>query len=568
MKQLPTLQKRIFYISLTLILIPITLYSVFVVSATLRSARESFSNYMVFSMKKVGAAVNNVFSELDRASLFIIGSYDITNYLSVPSSMLIKYPDLMFSAYNQQRYVKSSSNFIHQIQIQGFNSVVLANGPLPMHITQEDIRLATLHNGQAFWNIEENIDGKNYVFLCRLLRHPQDPNKNLGVTKLYLDTQALQKLLSAENNKASYYLLDESGNILSSVNPIENALPSKDFSPLNLALNSGKVFTSQINHKRYFVAPYTISSNGWMLVMVEKPTGADQQLVASIVLLTSLTLLCLVLCFLLADILSRRTIKPLNEVMQKMKSIENEDFAARIDVKGDDEVAKLAEQFNQMASKINSLVDEVYKADIRKKEAELKALQAQINPHFLYNTLDMVYWTAKMENASETSDLINSLSHFFRSAFNPSGEFTTVYNELEHLRYYVILLQQRKNHFDFNLEVDPDTSNCKTVKLVLQPLVENSIIHGIGKMENGQINVLIHHRDDHLIYIIDDNGVGIDVAEIEQLMATPLGSARGFGIRNVNDRIKLAFGTKYGISFYSKPEGGAVVTVSLPYIKE
>ena len=173
-----------------------------------------------------------------------------------------------------------------------------------------------------------------------------------------------------------------------------------------------------------------------------------------------------------------------------------------------------------------------------------------------------------MENASETSDLINSLSHFFRSAFNPSGEFTTVYNELEHLRYYVILLQQRKNHFDFNLEVDPDTSNCKTVKLVLQPLVENSIIHGIGKMENGQINVLIHHRDDHLIYIIDDNGVGIDVAEIEQLMATPLGSARGFGIRNVNDRIKLAFGTKYGISFYSKPEGGAVVTVSLPYIKE
>jgi two-component system sensor histidine kinase YesM len=375
-------------------------------------------------------------------------------------------------------------------------------------------------------------------------------------------------LILGENNTASYYLLDESGNILESVNPLDSMLSSKDFSILNLVSHNGKSFTSQINNKLYYVAPYTISSNGWMLVMLEQPIGANQQVTASIALLITLTLLCLVLCFLLADILSRRTIMPLYEVMHKMKSIENEDFAARIDVKGNDEIADLASQFNQMASKINSLVDEVYKADIRKKEAELRALQAQINPHFLYNTLDMVYWTAKMESAPETSEMINSLSHFFRSAFNPTGEFTTVYNEVEHLRYYVILLQQRKNHFDFNLEIDPDTSNCKTVKLVLQPLVENCIIHGIGKKENGQINVLIHRRDEKLIYVIEDNGSGIDVADIEQLMANPLGSARGFSIRNVNERIKLAFGPEYGLIFTSKPEGGAIVTVELPFIKE
>lgn len=568
MKHFSTLQKRIFYISVSLILIPITLYSIFVVNTTVRSARESFANYMVISMKKVGAVVDNVFSELDRASLFIIGSYDITNYLSVPSNELIKYPDLMFSAYNQQRYLKSSSNFIHAVQIQGENSVVLSSGPLPMHITQEDIELAAQHKGQAFWDIEQEIDGKSYVFLSRSLRHPQNSKKNLGVTKLYVDSQVLQKLITAENNTASYYLFDESGKVLTSVNPIDGLLPSQDFSPLNLVSHSGKSFTSQINSKNYYVAPYTISSNGWMLVMVEQPTVANQQVVASIALLASLTLLCLVLCFLLADVLSRLTIKPLNEVMHKMKRIENEDFAARIEVKGTYEIAELASQFNQMASKINSLVDEVYKADIRKKEAELRALQAQINPHFLYNTLDMVYWTAKMENAPETSDLISSLSHFFRSAFNSTGEYTTVYNEVEHLRYYVILLQQRKNHFDFNLEMDPDTSNCKTVKLVLQPLVENSIIHGIGKRENGQINVLIHHRDDQLIYIVEDNGPGIDVAEIEQLMANPVSSTRGYGLRNVNDRIRLAFGPEYGLRFGSKPEGGTVVTVVLPFIKE
>ncbi len=568
MKRIPTLQKRIFYISVSLILIPITLYSIFVVSTTVRSARESFASYMEFSMKKVGAAVDNVFSDLDRASLFIIGSYDITNYLAVPSDRLINYPDLMFGAYNQQRYVKSSSDFIHALQIQGFNTVVLSSGPLPMHITKDDEELAAQYVGQAFWDIDQDIDGKNYIFLCRLLRSPQDSQKNLGVTKIFLDTQVLQRLIAAENSTASYYLFDVSGRIVSSVNPIDGVLPEADFSPLHLVSQSGKSFVSLINNKRYYVAPHTITSNGWMLVMLEQPTAADQQVLASIALLASLTLVCLVLSFVSADILSRITIKPLNEVMHKMKSIENEDFSARIEVKGVDEISELASQFNQMASKINSLVDEVYKADIRKKEAELKALLAQINPHFLYNTLDLVYWTAKMENAPETSELINTLSHFFRSAFSPTGEYTTVHNEIEHLRYYVILLQQRNSHFDFNLEVDPDASECKTVKLVLQPLVENSIIHGIGNKEDGQINVFIQHVDGQLVYIVEDNGSGIDVAEIEQLMANPSDSGRGFGLRNVNDRIRLAFGQAYGLSFAAKPEGGTVVRVVLPFIKE
>ncbi len=568
MKHLPNLQRKIFYTALTVILIPIALYSIFVVTTTIRSTQEEFANYMVFSMKNVGATVDNIFSEIDRASLFIIGSYDITHYLALPSDELVKHPVLMFSAYNQQRYISGTNDYIRAVQIKGFNSVELSSGPLPMHITSEDIRLAIQHKGQPFWNIEQITDGSHYLFLCRLLRQPLNPNVNLGVTKLYLDTRALEKLILSENTSASYYLLDTSGKIMTSVNPIDSTLASEDFSISNLVNNNGKTFVSRINKQRYYVAPHVISSNGWVLLMVEPPVVANQQVVASIVLLTTLTLLCFALSFLLAYTLSRRTITPLYEVIQKMKSIENEDFAARLEVKGDDEIAHLASQFNQMAAKINSLVDEVYKAEIKKKEAELRALQAQINPHFLYNTLDMVYWTAKMENAAETSNLINSLSHFFRSAFKSTGEFTTVYNELEHLRYYIVLLQQRKNPFDFNLEYDPDTPNCKTVKLVLQPLVENAIIHGVGKKENGQINVLIQQKNGKLIYVIEDNGPGFDVQDIEELLENPLGSARGFGIRNVNDRIKLAFGEKYGLKFSSKAEGGAVVTVELPFIKE
>lgn len=563
-----TLQKRIFYLSVLLILIPVALYTLFIVYSTIRSAQDSFEGYVISSMKKVGATVENVFSEMDRSSLFIISSYDITSYLSLPADELYQNPDQMFRAFNYQRNISLTEEYVSAIQIQGFNSVALSSGPLPMHITSEDIQFSTSLGGPAFWNTEKDAEGRLYIYLCRLLRHPQNASQQLGCVKLYLDTQLLHNLLYTENDDISYYLMDETGDILLCVNPLDEPLPDDDFSPAHLLPKSGSSFVSTIGNKHYYVAPHTIAANGWTLCMVSQPTTVNQQIFTSIVLLATLTVLCLVLCLLLGNTLSRRTLGPLHEIMQKMKQIENENFAVRIEVKDDDEVAQLSTQFNRMATKINSLVDEVYKADIRKKEAELRALQAQFNPHFLYNTLDIVYWTAKMENAPETSDLISALSLFFRSALSPTGEFTTVKNELEHLRYYVILRQQSKQPFDFNLQVDPDTPECKTVKLVLQPLVENAIIHGIGQMENGRVDVSIRHESDRLVYRIQDNGKGVDTADMERLMTQPLESTRGFGIRNVNDRIQLVFGPRYGLTFYNRPEGGTVVTVIFPYIRE
>ena len=568
MKRHYTLQQRIFLLSALLIFIPITLYTAFVVSTTVRSAQKSYKDYTIFTMKKMGAAVENIFAELNRASLFIIGSYDITTYLSLPREQLAISSQEMFSAYNYQRYVKSTGEYITALQIRGFNGVTLSSGPLPMHISSTDSMRAWVGNGSAFWGVDRNLGGKDYIYTCRLLRHPQMATKHLGYAKIFMDTQSLRTFLAAENTEAvTYYLFDETGHTVFSLDPLEAPLPPEDFSPKNLLTKNGTSFVSVIGNKRYYVVPYTLAVNGWTLCLVSRATAVDQQIVAAILLLTSLTFVCLLLCLLLGNSLSHRILGPLYEVMAKMKQMEKEDFSARIDVKGNDEVAQLATQFNRMASKIDSLVDEVYKADIRKKEAELRALQAQINPHFLYNTLDMVYWTAKMENAPETSELIDALSLFFRSALTPAGEFTTVRNELEHLRYYVILRQQGKYPFDFNLDLDPQTPDCKTVKLVLQPLVENAIVHGIGQRADGKINVSIRRQGLFLVYTIEDNGAGVDVADIQQLMAQPLESTRGFGIRNVNDRIRLAFGPEYGLVFRNKPEGGTIVTVTFPFIK-
>ena len=564
-------QQKIFFLTVILLLIPVTIYSIFMVRTSIRSARENYESYAALSMRKMGETMNSVFTELDQASYFVIGSTDISAYLAVPKEGLLEFSrtDQPSKAYNILRYVGNSSDFISSIQIQGFNSVTISNGPLPMHITQEDMDRAQALRGRAFWELDPEVGSRDYVYLCRLLRDPWHPARQLGYVKVYLDTRALEEFFrTADEPDAGFYLLDDTGRVRYTSSALEAGLSGDEFTYDNLLARHGQCFPFRDGGREYYAAPYVIGANGWVLCGVSLPRSVNQQIAASTALLATLTFFCLFLCVFLAYNLSRRATGPLREVVQKMKQMEEENFSVRIHIRGEDEVAQVATQFNSMAAKISSLVDEVYKADIRKKEAELRALQAQINPHFLYNTLDMAYWLAKTEHAPQTGEVISSLSHFFRSALTPSGEFTTVRGEVEHLRYYVVLRQQGGPFFAFNLELDPNTPDCRTVKLVLQPLVENAILHGIAKMEDGWIDVSIRREGELLVYRIEDNGKGVDVADMEQLMAQPLESTRGFGIKNINDRIQLAFGPRYGLTFHNKPEGGAVVTATFPYIKE
>ena len=217
-----------------------------------------------------------------------------------------------------------------------------------------------------------------------------------------------------------------------------------------------------------------IHENGWMVYSLSIPVDIQTQTRDSLIQLLVLAALCFLLCIVIASIISRRMCRPLEEIIGNMKSLEGEQFSTRAEVRGNDEISLLARQFNRMAQKIQSLIEEVYLVNIRKKELELRALQAQVNPHFLYNTLDMIYWTAKVEHAPETSDMIESLSNFFRQALSGEDGFTTIGNEIEHLRYYVVLRQQSKKPFDFDLNVEDSLLGCRVIKSVLQMCIRDS----------------------------------------------------------------------------------------------
>lgn len=202
----------------------------------------------------------------------------------------------------------------------------------------------------------------------------------------------------------------------------------------------------------------------------------------------------------------------------------------------------------------------------QKRIAELKALQAQINPHFLYNTLDAVNWLAKMKNQDDISNMITNLSRFFRNILNNGRDVVTIEEELNHSRAYIEIERFRyKNRFDVSFNLDIRLLKCLTLKLILQPFIENALVHGFKESNcRGRIVVQLFSVGDTVYFEVIDNGQGMDQACIDAVLTE---KKEGYGIANVDERIKLQYGEQYGVSINSKKGEGTVVTIKIPKVE-
>lgn len=560
-----SLRMRIFVLFIVLLLIPLLLLSSIVIFIQTRSSIANQKSYLVNSMKKIGSSSQAILNDLDRASLFLIGDASVRNYLSAPKEN----PDITAGTiYNQLGYLYNNSGMIQAIQLLSVNGEYLNRGDLALSITEAERKRADALNGRAFWGREDGPGGNHYLYMCRLLRDTRDPRRHLGYIKIYLSQRKLDAFYRNERDQQiAYFFVDEAGGLMYSSQPEDAALPvAPELPPETLAAANGNCVDWETPEELFYLTSYRMPVNGWYVVGVSTTKALSAQLRSGILFLLSIAAACLLLCTLLALVLSRRITRPLTLVVNQMKRLEEQDFSVRVPVKGQDELAMLSSRFNHMAQRIQTLIEEVYLGGLHRKEAELRALQNQINPHFLYNTLDMVYWTAKMEKAPLTSDQIESLSRFFRLALADKGDYATVQEEIEHLRYYIILRQQSGPHFEFDLEAEEECLPRRVIKLVLQPLVENAILHGVKDRVGGRVWVHIFRQGENLCMTVEDNGAGVDPDEMSDLMAHGGEGSRGFGIKNINDRIQLAFGKPFGLRFESRPQGGTKTTVVQPFI--
>jgi len=316
--------------------------------------------------------------------------------------------------------------------------------------------------------------------------------------------------------------------------------------------------------------------------MLFEVNQAEQQYLANQERFTQLSILYMILLpgvigfsVLAAWIISASIYIPIKKLHDVTTTITGEDLQALVTTHNVDEITELGISFNIMIGRIRELLNAKIREQENLKKAELKALQAQINPHFLYNTLDTIVWMAESNNTAQVIDIVRALSSFFRIALSKGKDWISLQQEIEHVRSYLTIQKMRyRDILDYEIEVEEELLDSTVLKLTLQPLVENALYHGIKtKRDGGKILVQAKaNGDDEVLLEVQDDGVGFTpykLAQIQDLLAqdfgeVTLGEEGGFGLENVNKRIQLFYGNGYGLSIESHYRGGTRVSVVIP----
>ena len=255
-----------------------------------------------------------------------------------------------------------------------------------------------------------------------------------------------------------------------------------------------------------------------------------------------------------------------------MGILEEGNLDAPVYTGGSYEIKHLGKSIGDMAAQIRLLMNDIVTEHEAKRKQEFDTLQSQINPHFLYNTLDIIVWMIENEQKAEAVKVVTALARFFRISLSKGKSIITVRDELEHVRNYLMIQHMRfKNKFSYTIEAEDEVTELASLKLMLQPLVENAIYHGMEFMDgDGEIVLRAWKEGDELYFEVRDNGLGMTKEQVENLFSSASHAVStkgsGIGVKNVNERIKLYFGEEYGLTIESEPDEGTAIRIHLPAV--
>lgn len=400
----------------------------------------------------------------------------------------------------------------------------------------------------------------------------------IGLMVIRLSTAFFSDILAKydQENIEQINIINNYGVLLA---PAGAALPSPDLKSLSSSVNSGMVDSS----KEWFIYSKLKDTSAkfpydkWtVLVSVKKSTILQNYKYMEVLFLLTAAVITMIGIFITVKF-SARVTAPIGKLAEAMIAVQHGDLDMA--VKEDshiDEINEMCHGFNQMTDQLNQLVNTVYKNKLAEKEAQLKALRAQINPHFLFNTLQLIGLKAHEFEAYEICDMISSLSYMLEAdLYTGDEEHFTLRNELEYIRHYITIIKQKyKEKISFHIDVEPECLACKIPKMILQPFVENAVIHGIApKTCPGTIQITISGSQSDLLFQIRDDGVGMhnDTLIALQTGETPsslCSKGHRIALKNIQNRIHLLYGEEYGFTVDSQLYKGTSVKLKLPYRKE
>lgn len=306
--------------------------------------------------------------------------------------------------------------------------------------------------------------------------------------------------------------------------------------------------------------------SGWKIIQYIPKWDINREILKIFILISSFTLILIILTLILMHRFSDYIILPLIQLSNLMGEVQKDNFEIRANIRTHDEVGELAESFNHMLIRINKMIEEEYKAKLLLQETEYKYLQAQINPHFLYNTLDSISWMASLSGNYQISKMSVALGKVLRWAISDQSKRVKLIEEIENVEEYLSIQKVRYgDELQYKINVCGNVSESAVIKMVLQPIVENALIHGLTEVDHIKLVVIkAWNENDQLIIEIRDNGVGITSERITEIMNGMAETHIGVGLFNVHRRIKMAFGDEYGLFINSVVGEGTSVKIVMP----
>lgn len=554
--------------------------------------------YSSLYIKQLNENINKYINEYERLTAMPLSDIKLQSILASDNPKLSRaqivgdndyISNFLFNIYTFQPDIKnivlvSSKGKLYSEGVMRYYMEKINIGSLPWYIKaiQEKGKIVlypNFHNDDAV--IYNYADFDKTFSIVRHIKSIETGNE-AGVIRIDIPFKRIREIIEAirKDSSIKIVIFDNNHNIIIDSNNIFGSVDPEKYKNIfsELRDNERGYHEFDMDGDRqmlvYDVSPYT----KWNIVGF---ISQDQLLERSknIRNLTMLiTIIGIIIILVICAVLTRAITKPIKKLQSSMREVEKGNFDVNIEINTKDEIGYLGKRFNKMVSEINRLIKNEYELTIKKREAELKALIEEINPHFLYNTLESIRGKAIINNAPDVAEMIEALSKFFRLNIIRGSGLVALKEEIEHIKSYISIQNMRfGDKFNTIIDIDDELIDIIIPKLSLQPLIENSILHGF-KLQNGECIIIICCRrtgGDAVVEIID-NGSGISGEELmktqillscdykEDKQGTVLADSH-LGIKNVNERIKLHFGERYGLYIDSKQGAGTRVKIVIPY---
>ena len=554
-----------------------------------------YENSVMYTQTIIGQLNQNIdsyISYMDNIASLVAGSGDAYKYLYSESGI----DALSLKEYNQCRQrlteqfktiLKGRSDIrnIGIVRRENESSSLFNNG---MSTRNQNLKLDTQHwyadavgkydhYNLTSSHVQNVISGERpwVITLSRGIRNYTGEGDSDGVVFIDLNYSAISELCTQNSvgTKGYVFILDQDGNIVyhPQQQQLYNELQTENIS-LIMNAKTDVVTAGKGDDEKIYALSHS-ETTGWTIVgcMNMSELLKNSRKARSIYVLVALGLIAVALV--ISSEIARNITFPIQKLRDSMKRVQKGDFsAAEIEVYSDNEIGSLTRSFNVMTHKIQDLMAQNIQEQEQKRKIELKALQSQINPHFLYNTLDSIIWMAEGKKNEEVVLMTASLARLLRQSISIENELVTIGQEIEYVRSYLTIQKMRyKDKLEFEINVDPRITHAQIIRLVLQPIVENAIYHGLKYKESkGMLKVHGYELGERIIIDITDDGVGMDEETLKHIYDKHKVNyhSNGVGVYNVQQRLVLYYGKEYGIIYHSEKGKGTTATVVIPKRQE